>query len=471
VAGVLVIDDDAKICQLLGRIIGEMGHEVRQASTLRAGLEQVARGGLDVVFLDLALPDGSGLSALPDIMAAPSAPEVVIVTGTGDRSGAELAFKSGAWDYIQKPFLPEDVALPLTRALQYRQEKMTGERPKFLRREGIIGDSTPIKACFELVAQAAGTDASVLISGETGTGKELFARAIHHNSSRAGANFVVVDCTALPETLVESTLFGHEKGAFTGADRGRDGLIKQADGGTLFLDEIGELPLTIQKSFLRVLQEHRFRALGSSHEKESNFRLIAATNRDLQTMAAQGSFRQDLLYRVRSLTINLPPLRQRRDDVKALVIHQVAQICDHWGMETKGISPEFLQALQTYDWPGNVRELINTLESALASAATSPTLYHKHLPPAIRLRQLREPEVEPSSPGIEAAEDQSLEGDLPALKEYRDSIIAEAERKYLIELMRRTRGSIKEALRLSGLSPSRLHALLKKYDTPRFRGD
>jgi two-component system NtrC family response regulator len=296
VADVLIIDDDPKINGILSRIVHSMGHETEQALTLHDGLQSVRKNDFDVVFLDLTLPDGNGLRILPDILATPSSPEVIIVTGTGDQRGAEVAFKHGAWAYVQKPFLIEDVALPFTRALQYREEKRAGEKPKVLIRDGIIGYSPAILASFDAVAQAAVTDASVLITGETGTGKELFARAIHNNSRRTDGSFVVVDCTALPEHLVESTLFGHEKGAFTGANRSSIGLVRQADGGTLFLDEIGELPLSIQKSFLRVLQEHRFRPIGGQKEITSHFRLVAATNRDLDAMVEAGQFRHDLLF-------------------------------------------------------------------------------------------------------------------------------------------------------------------------------
>ncbi len=306
-ASVLVIDDDPKFCDVLSQLIREMGHHLRWVHTLREGLKEAAQGENDVVFLDVRLPDGNGLEALPRIRQMPGTPEVIIMTGEGDPDGAELAIKSGAWDYLEKPSSLEAMALPFLRALQYREEKKARSPRVALRLEGIAGQSRKMKASFDLVAQAASSDASVLITGETGTGKELFAWAIHQNSRRSGKSFVVVDCAALPETLVESILFGHEKGAFTGADRVREGLIQQADGGTLFLDEVGELPLTVQGAFLRVLQDHRFRPLGGRREVGSDFRVVAATNQNLNTMVDQGLFRKDLLFRLRSLTIELPP--------------------------------------------------------------------------------------------------------------------------------------------------------------------
>ena len=260
-AGILVIEDDPKISRLLGRIISGLGHQVSLTATLADGLAAALATDFDVVLLDLTLPDGNGLSILQQLHDTRSTPEIIIVTGTGSQSGAELAFKSGAWDFVPKPFLPEDVALPLTRALQYRQEKTTIAHPQILARENIIGDSVPINLCLKLVAQASMTNANVLISGETGTGKELFARAVHANSSRASQAFVVVDCAAHTEQLIESALFGHEKGAFTGAERSRAGLIGQASLGTLFLDEVGELTPVMQKAFLRVLQERTYRPI------------------------------------------------------------------------------------------------------------------------------------------------------------------------------------------------------------------
>ena len=272
---------------------------------------------------------------------------------------------------------------------------------------------------------------------------------------------MVVDCAALTESLIESALFGHEKGAFTGADRTQTGLIKQADGGTLFLDEVGELPVTMQKAFLRVLQEHRFRPLGSKHEAESNFRLVAATNRNLEEMVKQGLFRNDLLFRLRSITIELPPLRTRPEDIKDLVLYHTARMCESYGLGPKGFAPEFLQVLTAYDWPGNVRELVNTLDMALAAARHEPTLFPKHLPSKMRIQMARAlvgkgslsqsltPGTAPPGAG------------LPKLREYRDAAVNLAEQQYLQNLMTMVAGNLKEACRISGLSQPRLYALLK----------
>lgn len=240
------------------------------------------------------------------------------------------------------------MTLPLIRALEFRREKTDKKELITLDRNGIIGSSPKLNACLDRVAQAAMSDVKVLITGETGTGKELFARAIHKNSARAGHPYIVVDCSVIPEALAESHLFGHEKGAFTGAERDRAGLIKQASGGTLFLDEVGELSLPIQKAFLRVLQEQRFRPLGSKKEETSDFRLIAATNRNLETMIAQGTFREDLYYRLQSFVIQTPSLREHQEDIPEPAMHQAMRICEETKSMSKGFSPDFFDFLSAY---------------------------------------------------------------------------------------------------------------------------
>jgi two-component system, NtrC family, response regulator len=248
-AKVLIIDDEPMMSDVLAKMVQRLGHQVVSSQTLKEGLTQAAFSGFDVVFLDIFLPDGNGLEALPEIRSTKSTPEVIIITGSGDPDGAALAIKNGAWDYIQKPSSLEGMTLPFIRALQYREEKLARKPLTVLNRSGIIGNSPSILKCLDQVAQVAASDLNVLITGETGTGKELFARAIHDNSLRMKKNFVVVDCTSIPENLVESTLFGYAKGAFTGADRSFDGLIKQADGGTLFLDEVGNFHSPSKRSF------------------------------------------------------------------------------------------------------------------------------------------------------------------------------------------------------------------------------
>ncbi len=460
-ARILIIDDDPLVSETISALTHRLGHQAACSSSLQEGLRKVNSEMFDVVFLDVRLPDGNGLEVLPQIQAAPSSPEVIILTGFGDADGAELAMSHGAWDYIQKPATLDAMRLPLVRALQYREERKTRESGIPLKRHGIIGDSPKMKVCLDLVAQVANSDATVLITGETGTGKELVALAIHENSRRAQKNFVVVDCAALPENLVESLLLGHEKGAYTSADRAEEGLVRAAHEGTLFLDEVGELPMIIQKSFLRVLQERKFRPVGGKQEVFSNFRLIAASNRNLDEAVGQGRFRADLLFRLRSFTIDLPPLREHVEDIGDLATYYTDTLIRRHGTEPKELSPEFLTVLTSYSWPGNVRELINAVERALVNARQERVLFPKHLPVHIRVHVARSamgqketadaPDVTPSAPVF------------PLIKDLREKAIAQAEETYLKELMALTKGNIREACRISGLSRSRLYLLLKRY--------
>ena len=332
-----------------------------------------------------------------------------------------------------------------------------------LKRERIVGKSPQLNACLERIGQIAGTHSNILILGETGTGKELFAEVIWENSLRAEKQFVVVDCAALPDTLVESTLFGHTKGAFTGADRSRTGLIKEADGGTLFLDEIGELPLLVQKTFLRVLQEHRFRPVGDDREIESDFRLIAATNRSLEEMVRSGGFRQDLLFRLQSLTVELSPLRSCLQDIKDLTIHYMVKICESYGIETKGFSADFFQTLGNYGWPGNIRELIHSMEHVIANAKFEPTLFPRHLPDKIRIQIARTSVRKKGTDKTSGREGVLTPKKIDTLQSVREAAVSSAEKGYLNALLSYTKKDINEACRISNLSRSRLYHLLKKY--------
>jgi len=459
-ARILIIDDDQTICKMLSTMVSEIGHDTTCRYTLNEGLKEVVSNPYDAVLLDVQMPDGSGLDILPKIRETPSSPEVIILTGFGNVDGAEIAIKNGAWDYIQKTDSPRKIILPLQRVIQYRDAlKKVQKSTVALRLNGIVGDSSPIRACFNLLAQAATSDANVLLTGETGTGKEVFAEAIHANSPRHSNNFVVVDCATLPEALVENMLFGHERGAFTGADKTREGLIKQANKGTLFLDEVGELPLSAQKGFLRVLQEHRFRPLGSRREIESDFRIIAATHRDLDDMVKHGLFREDLLFRLRSMTIALPPLREHPEDIKPLAIHHIYKLCEHYGMETKGFSSGFFKALEAYGWPGNIRELFNVLESTLAAAKNAPTLFEKHLPVNIRVLFAQSSLRKEISAKGDLMEGPNPAKTLPMLQDFHKAM----EKKYLQDLIRITMGNIKEACRISGISRSSLYDRLKRH--------
>jgi two-component system, NtrC family, response regulator len=464
-ARLLIIDDDVKICRILSRLIESMGHQAYAAHALEAGLKRASADPCDVILLDLEFPEGNGLQILPDLVKVPSLPEVIIITGTGDTRGAELAFKYGVWDFIQKPFTLEEASLPIARALQYRSEKGAAKHSIYLDRAGIIGDSDTIRICLGEIVRTSVTDSSVLITGETGTGKELFAKAIHLNSTRSKGPFITVDCGALPETLAESTLFGHEKGAFTGADKRQDGLILQAQGGTLFLDEIGDLPLNIQASLLRALQEHRIRPLGGKKELTVDFRLVSATNRDLDQMVKENKFREDLLFRIRAIGILLPPLRSRIQDLQEIAVHKIHEMGQRYGLGLKGVSTEFLMHLNAHDWPGNVRELINVLEYALAAAGEDPTLVPKHLPPAYRISRLDFDTVPAKGPPEIIAETPDAHAEFPTWSAFRQ----QSEENYLRGLLARAGDSRAKACSLSGISQSRLYDLLKKHQLSSFR--
>lgn len=460
---VLIIDGDKVMCDWIANAVERMGKKPACAYSLAEGFKKTQAESFAVIFLEAQMPDGSGLDIIPKIKATGYGPEIIIITGFGDPDEAELAITNGAWDYIEKPLSLEAIKLHLSRVLEYKADKNIGKPAVALKREDIIGSSQRLDTSFELLGQAAQSDVNVLITGETGTGKELFARAIHFNSSRAGRNFVIVDCTALPETLVENLLFGHARGSFTGAYTSQDGLIKQADRGTLFLDEIGELPLAIQKSFLRVTQEHRFRPVGGNQEIASDFRLVAATNRNLDNMVRHGQFREDLLFRLRSLVIELPPLRECLEDIKELTFHFMKTLCDRFGIGPKGFSPEFLDAASKYKWPGNVRELIQAMEKALLAAKDEPVLYPKHLPTHIRIQVARNGFHKTSLNGDKPGMNNAVPTPLPKLNELRRTAVFEAEQQYLKELLLLVDGNIDKACRISGLSRSRLYTLLKKY--------
>lgn len=476
-ANILILDDDFEICETMESLITRLSHGCDHAHTLDEGLRLARAQTYDVVFLDVRLPDGNGLDILPNLMALADPPEVIILTGQGDPDGAELAIKGGVWDYLLKPSSVREISLTLGRALKYREEKAGKTASQYLDLSNVVGASPSMKASFKLLAQAARSDSNVLITGKTGTGKELFASTIHDNSKRRAGRFVVVDCAGLAESLLESTLFGHRKGAFTGAQTDRTGLVKLADGGTLFLDEVGELPLSMQKTFLRVLQERTFRPVGDTREQTSDFRLVAATNRDLDEMVDKGEFRSDLLFRIKTMRIHLPPLADRPEDIRALTRFRIRRLCEQYGMEEKNYGSDFFTTLESYDWPGNVRELFNILERAIVAAGDEKTLYSMHLSRSLRI-QVAKSQIKRMT-GAEVTEEEGttdsslgvrkfgqeifediFDRDLPSLREFKGV----AEKVYLGELIRQCGGDLGRILEVSMLSRSHLYSLLKKYD-------
>jgi two-component system NtrC family response regulator len=465
---ILILDDDADVRETITSLVTRLGYEALGAGTIAEAREVLKESSIDLVFLDLRLPDGNGLDLLHEINKKPGSPEVVILTGLGDPDGAELAIQGGAWDYLVKPASVKDISLTLKRALKYREEKKGKSETVALHLDNVVGVSPAIRRLYDQIAIASTSHANVLVTGETGTGKELIARTVHENSPRQSQNFVVVDCASLTENLIESTLFGHRRGAFTGATADQPGLVKLADKGTLFLDEIGEMPLTLQKSFLRVLQERSFRPVGEVREVKSDFRLISATNRDLHEMVRKGQFREDLWFRIKTIHLHLPPLRERLEDIKPLTKHHIDTLCDRYGTPLKGIDSDFFGALTDYEWPGNVRELFNVLERAFVAAAGEPTLYAQHLPEELRIsvakaqieRKKPSARLEPAEPeGWLQEPDGEKQGELPPLKEFK----SQAERRYLQSIIDRTGGDLGEMIKMSGLSRSHFYALVKKY--------
>ncbi|BCS95487.1 Fis family transcriptional regulator [Desulfoluna limicola] len=457
---VLIIDDDPGVCGFMEDIIASMGYGATCAPTLAKGMEMALSAHWDVIFLDVHLPDGSGLAAVSQFRKAPSSPSVIILTGEGTADGAAQAIQSGAWDYIVKPATLDAIRLSLKHVMEIRQARGSASPSLRFKRDSIAGDSPELSDCLAAATDASGSDANVLITGESGTGKELFARAIHDNSPRSKGPFVVVDCAALPETLVESVLFGHEKGAFTGATRSQEGLIREADGGTIFLDELGELSPSNQKRFLRVLQEKRIRAVGGDRETEVDFRLIAATHRDIEGLVREGAFREDLLFRIRSLTITLPPLRIRRGDTHIIAMRAVGTCCHRFGLADKGFYPEFLEALTRYPWPGNARELIAAVEAAVIRAKTEPLLHPIHLPVHIRTELAQAAVHDSTTRKVPSIEPLPRALDTLSHAEHMEA----AEKSYLQEIATLAEKRIQEMCRLTDLSRAQIYRLIKKHN-------
>ena len=355
---------------------------------------------------------------------------------------------------------------------QWRNSRDSQSR-SLLRHPDIIGKSPALAEALEALREAAASNVNVLITGETGTGKELFASALHANSLRASGPFVTVDCTTLPETLVEAHLFGHARGAFTGADRAREGLLAAADHGTLFLDEVGELPLPVQGAFLRALELRRFRPVGEVREVESDFRLVAATNRDLDDMVGMDLYRRDLRFRLRGMTIHVPPLRRRAEDIPLLAEHFTARYCQRHELPNKELTPDCYAMLADYSWPGNVRELRHTIERACAAAGDGTQLFTRHLPTEIRIELARKrlvhlSEPEESAPAAPLPEQEpSTQPRKPETFPTLRDMKAKAERDYIAGLFAACQGDVRRAAGIAGVSRGHFYELLKKYGLDR----
>ncbi len=367
---ILIADDHDALRRGLVRALTEAGHDVDEAPNGNAAIEKLHESYYDVVLSDLKMGGSDGIEVLKTTKALHPTTAVILMTAFGSVSTAVEAMKVGAFDYVQKPFEIEEMELKIEKALELR--RMRHELDYLRHTQGdiynfdhIIGSSGALQRVLTVVKKVAKSNTTVLVRGETGTGKELIAGAIHHNSLRANRNFVKVNCAALQENLLESELFGHEKGAFTGADKQRIGRFEQSDGGSLFLDEVGDMSPSTQAKILRVLQEHEFERLGGTRTLRVDVRLIAATNRDLSAMVAAGQFREDLYYRLNVVSIDMPPLRERKDDVQALALTFVKRFAGELKKKVDGLDNEALKLLMRYNWPGNIRELENSIERAM----------------------------------------------------------------------------------------------------------
>jgi DNA-binding NtrC family response regulator len=367
---ILIADDHDALRRGLARALTEAGHEIEEAPNGNAAIERLHESYFDVVLSDLKMGGSDGLDVLRTAKSMHPSTSVILMTAFGSVNTAVEAMKSGAFDYVQKPFEIEEMEVKIEKALELRRLRHELDYLRHTQHDiydfdRIVGAGPALQRVLGVVRKVAKSNTTVLIRGETGTGKELIAGAIHHNSLRAGRNFVKVNCAALQENLLESELFGHEKGAFTSADKQRIGRFEQADGGTLFLDEIADMSPSTQAKILRVLQEHVFERLGGTRTLKVDVRLIAASNRNLTTMVAAGSFREDLYYRLNVVSIEMPPLRERKEDIEALAEFFIRRFCGELKKKIDGLMPDAKKLLLRYNWPGNIRELENTLERAV----------------------------------------------------------------------------------------------------------
>jgi two-component system response regulator PilR (NtrC family) len=452
---ILVVDDEPSMRELLDILLRREGHEVFTASNGRKAIEILEREPIDLLISDIKMPDMSGVDVLkaakmldPDLIG-------IMVTAYASVENAVEAMHLGAYDYVSKPFNVEELKLRIRKALERKQ---LGQENDLLRRalqtthrfSNIIGKSAAMQALFQLIETIAPTTSTVMLTGESGTGKELVARAIHFNSPRKDRPFVALNCGALPETLLESELFGHMRGAFTGADANRKGLVEIAEKGTIFLDEIGEMSPMMQVKLLRVLQERKFRRVGGSDEIDADIRVIAATNRDLSIMVEEGRFREDLYYRINVIPVHLPPLRDREGDIALLAEHFVARFGQAMGKPIRAISDEARERLEAYPWPGNIRELENAMERAVALERTD----------------IIEPASLPSAVQRGEARRQGQAAGLPQLPQGFDleQHVQEIEREYIAEALRRADGVKMKAADLLGMSFRSFRYYMKKYN-------
>jgi DNA-binding NtrC family response regulator len=468
---VLVVDDDEAVRKTCCEIAAGMGFAVLGADSATAARAILKHQQIDLLLLDLKLPGGGGLPLLEQVKMLHPDTAVIVMTAFATVPSAVEAMRIGAGDYLTKPFALEELTMVLERAAQMHtidvQSRLLRER---LRTQqgmgGLVGRSPEMEKLYRILSKVAYSTHPVLILGESGTGKELVARSIHFNGPNAAKPFVPVDCGALVPTLIESELFGHVKGAFTGADRAKQGLLASADGGTVFLDEIGELPLDLQAKLLRALQEKEVRPVGATQTKPISARVLAATNRDLAGMVERGLFRKDLYFRLNVVNLRIPPLRDRRDDIAALAMHFLERMQRESGVE-RSFSDTTLRLMAEYDWPGNVRELENAIERACA-LSSGPVLHMGDLPTQLQDFRMQRGTVATVAEEDEVGADRMIAGETG-----KNGIvsIAELERQAILGTIRQLKGDKLMAAKLLGIGKTTLYRKLKEYGIAEDLGD
>ena len=462
-ARILVVDDEEIVIRSCLRILGDDADcEVEAAQDGLEALKKIDDSHYDVLILDIMMPRMDGLEVLRRVKETHPDIDVIMVTGLSQIDTAVRSMKLGAFDYLPKPFDPDELKLVVKRALERRQLlqenlELRSEVSSKYRFENIIGSSPPMQNVYRLIAKCAPTNSTVMLTGESGTGKELIARAIHYNSLRKDKPFVAVDCNSLSENLLESEMFGHVKGSFTGAVVNKKGMFEVADSGTLFLDEIGNISLATQAKLLRVIQEREFKAVGDTRTQSANFRLLTATNKDLRAMVADGTFREDLFYRINIFPIRIPPLRERRDDIPPLAFHFLRVFSEELEKKVTEISDGAMSALVHHDWPGNVRELENAIQRAVI-LASDKVVRQAHLASIIDAFPRLDLDVPRTSDELKRIK-----------KVAREKSVENIEKLFVLEALKRNAWNVTRSAEETGMQRANFQALMKKYDI-RIRG-